>query len=143
MRVPGPDELGRRLHGSSGALRGTGASEEVLAEAEKELGGQLPTGYRRYLQEFGWGSAGEVQVLGLGPDVPAAYDLLGVRRSLGDALPPDFVPVARDASGVLLLNLAHEGPYDSPVYRLADPPEYLAHDFSSWLWTVLDRAGTE
>ena len=141
MRVPGPDEVGRRLQKVTGAHQGTGATEDVVLEAEEQFGGRFPPSYRHYLREFGWGKAGEVQILGLGPGVTPESDLRQVGRQLGPDLAHGFVPVARDRSGVLLLNLSHEGTYESPVYRLGDPPEYVAHDFSSWLWMALDRAG--
>ena len=148
MRVPGLEEVLRRLSDTKGARFGRGVEEPEVADTERRLGVTLPPGYRSFLLQIGWARADRVDVFGLGNDVPADLDLRTHAAERLD-LPANIVPFARDDDGaVYCLDAAHSGPYESPVYRRGSgtsadaAPEYAGHDFASWLWMRLDEPPT-
>jgi hypothetical protein len=141
MRVPGLEEVVRRLREIHGARFGQGAEEREVADAERRLGLVLPPGYRSFLLQIGWATEGRIAVFGLGEQVPADLDLNTVALALRRTLPEQMVPFARDDDGVVYcLDATHSGPYESPVFRCGTPashdapPEQAGHDFASWLW---------
>jgi SMI1-KNR4 cell-wall len=144
MRVPGLEEVLRRLPDIKGARLGRGVEEAELADTERRLGVTLPPGYRSFLKQIGWATIARVAVFGLGDDVPADLDLRTRAAEAAPDLPANMVPFARDDDGVVYcLDAAHSGPYESPVYRWGSgtsaeaAPEYAGHDFASWLWMRL------
>lgn len=144
MRVPGIEEVLRRLPDIKGARLGRGVEELELAHTERRLSVTLPPGYRSFLRRIGWAKVDRVAVFGLGDDVPADLDLRTRAAELD--LPANMVPFARDDDGVVYsLDAAHSGPYESPVYRWGSgtsadtAPAYDGHDFASWLWMRLDE----
>ena len=144
MRVPGLEEVLRRLPDTKGARLGRGVEEPELADTERRLGVTLPPGYRSFLRRIGWATVDRVAVFGLGDDVPADLDLRTRAAETAPDLPANMVPFARDDDGVVYcLDAAHSGPYESPVYRWGSgtsaeaAPEYAGHDFASWLWMRL------
>jgi hypothetical protein len=149
MRVPGLEEVLRRLPDTKGARFGRGVEEPEIADTERRLGETLPPGYRSFLRQVGWAVVAGVAVFGLGDDVPADLDLRSRAAETTPVLPAHFVPFARDDDGVAYcLDAAHSGPYESPVYRSGSgasaeaEPEYAGHDFASWLWMRLDATPT-
>jgi hypothetical protein len=144
VRVPSFDDVLRRLREAGQGRHGTGADERHVAQLEQELRVTFPEGYRSFLREVGWLSFTGTEVLGLGEDVPPGLDIRAVAdEAHRGGLPQNLVPFARDASlGIYCLDAAHSGPYESPVYRwqpeaAVEAAEYVAHDFSSWLWMRL------
>jgi hypothetical protein len=145
MRVPGFDDVLRRIREAGEGRHGQGIGDRQVAEVERKLGVTLPPGYRSFLREFGWLSAAGTEVFGLGEDVPSSLDLRAVAEEAHRVgLPPHAVPFARDAAGAIYcLDTTHSGPYESPVYRWRpegsadDVLEYMGHDFASWLWMRL------
>jgi hypothetical protein len=148
MRVPGLEEVLQRLREAGDARHGRGAEEPEVAAVERSLGLTLPPGYRSFLLQMGWASAGGIAVFGLGEEAPADLDLRTlVAAARRQGLPRNLVPFSRGEGGAIYcLDAAHKGPYESPVYRwhpgasADDVLEYAGHDFASWLWMRLAEA---
>jgi len=145
VRVPSIDEALRRLREAQDVRHGSGADEDEVVELERRFSVTLPAGYRSFLLQIGWASAGDIAIFGLGTGVPADLDLRTVvAAERHQDLPKNLVPFARDkGEAIFCLDATHAGPYESPVYRCHhrgsthDAVEYVGHDFASWLWMRL------
>ena len=82
---------------------GRGATQAELDSAEARLGVQFRGGYRQFLSEFGWVGVGDLEIFGLGADVPSYLDLveltLSERNEMSPALPPNLIPIHNDGGG--------------------------------------------
>jgi hypothetical protein len=143
MRVPDVDAVLESLRDLGDARYGDGAEEREIAEVEQRLGLVIPAGYRGFVRQVGWASAGGLEILGLGARVPPELDLREVIADVGEDLPANAIPFAREEGELYCLDAAHEGPYESPAYRWdREAPAdqalvYAGHDFASWLWMRL------
>lgn len=123
---------------------GGGATAAQIQAAELELGVALKGSYRAFLQSFGWGGVEDIEILGLGPDVPHHLNLVEVTKSeRSEAQPPlspHLIPVMNDGAGNLYCLDAGEAYLEEyPVVfwdHEADgdqEPEQVAGDFAEWL----------
>lgn len=123
---------------------GDGATVAQIQAAELELGVVLKGSYRAFLQSFGWGGVEDIEIFGLGPDVPRHLNLVEVTKSERNEaqppLPPHLIPVMNDGAGNLYCLDAGE------AYREEYPvvfwdheagsdqeAEQVAGDFAEWL----------
>lgn len=143
------DDLVRRLESSSSKMLGRGASEHEILAASARLGVPLAGGYRRFLQRFGWGGVGALELFGLGSDVPPYLDLVALteseRTEMRPALPAYLIPLMNDGGGNLYC-LDSRGAGEPPVVFLdhtaseGQKPASVAPDFISWLAEQLEHA---
>lgn len=99
------DEL-RALLVEVGPLEvGKGAPTAAIEAAEKALGIFIRGDYRRFLEHFGWGGVGGIEVYGLGDDVPRHLSLVNITRSerseMFPRLRPELLPIMNDGAGNL------------------------------------------
>jgi SMI1-KNR4 cell-wall len=143
------DDLARRLVSSSSKVLGRGANEHEILAASVRLGVNLSGGYRRFLQRFGWGGVGALELFGLGSDVPPYLDLVALteseRTEMYPALPHYLIPLMNDGGGNLYC-LDSRGMGEPPVVFWdhtageGQTPASVAPDFISWLAERLERA---
>lgn len=99
------DELADMLEKSPSKSLGRGASEAELNAASARLGVNLTGSYRLFLQRFGWGGVGSLELFGLGSDVPPYLSLtamtLSEREQAHPSLPAHLVPLMNDGGGNL------------------------------------------
>lgn len=130
---------------------GRGATADEVSEAERLLGATLPSSYRTFLVDFGWGGVGDWEVFGLGEDVPPYLDLVRVtlseRTEMVPPLPERLVPFHNDGGGNLYcLNTGRSAGTECPVVfwdhegEVGQEPPVLAESFASWLSDRLDHA---
>jgi len=137
--------LAERLLGYELSELGTGATEEAIADAERDLGVPIKGGYREFLRRFGWGRVSHYELFGLGG--PRHTELVRVtssERTETEIPPPPFLlPVMNNGAGDLICidtRVAKEPPIvcwwheDGPEQELT----VEAGSFSSWLWGKLD-----
>jgi hypothetical protein len=136
--------LKRRLEQHSNKDLGLGATIEQLQAAELELRVVLRGSYRAFLEAFGWGGVDDIEIFGLGSDVPLHLDLIAITMSeRNDAQPPlplYLIPVANDGAGNLFcLDASEAFREEYPMVfwnHEAGPdqePEPVARDFAAWL----------
>jgi SUKH superfamily protein len=136
------DELAQKLELASLKAFGRGASEQEIHAASTRLGVNLVGGYRRFLQRFGWGGVGSLELFGLGPDVPPHLNLVDLteseRTEMRPALPSHLIPFMNDGGGNLYcLDSRRNG--EPPVVfwdhtaSEEQEPEFTAPDFVSWM----------
>ncbi|WNG52948.1 SMI1/KNR4 family protein [Archangium minus] len=127
---------------------GQGASEAEINTASVRLGVNLAGGYRLFLQRFGWGGVGSIELFGLGADVPPYLNLtamtLSEREEMSPALPGHLIPFMNDGGGNLYcLDSRVEG--EPPVVfwdhtaGKQQNPSLVASDFMAWLTERVER----
>ena len=129
------------LLGSFNAPRlGQGATESDIVAAEHALGIRIRGDYRRFVERYGWGGVGGLELYGLGKGVPRHLDLVVIttseRTEMSPQLRPEFLPIMNDGGGNLYcLDTRTEGPKvvfwdheDTPNQE----PAVEADDFSEW-----------
>jgi hypothetical protein len=67
-------------------LIGQGASQELIDAAEVDLAVSIPSSYKAFLREYGWGYFGSLGVIcGLGDDIPVEWSAgIDLRRVVSD-----------------------------------------------------------
>ena len=129
-----------RLGQVDGMEHGAGATPTVIERAESTLGVAFPPELREYLSRLGWLTAEDLEVNGLGDDVPAHLDLVSVtldeRSAFQPSLAEHLVPLANDGAGNLYCLDTFDGKI---VFRdhesLDEPePEVVAPSLGSWLY---------
>jgi hypothetical protein len=127
---------------------GKGATQAAIEAAEQSLGVRISGDYRRFVEEYGWGGAGHVELYGLGDDVPPHLNVVNITQSeRADMFPrlrSELLPIMNDGGGNLYcLDTNTEG----PVVVLWDHegtadqvPSVEAANFSSWLAARLEGA---
>lgn len=82
---------------------GSGVSRHEILQAEEMLGVSLPQSYQEYLKEVGWVSIRDVEIYGLGSDVPEYLDVVRVtideRTIFEPRMPVNLVPFHNDGTG--------------------------------------------
>jgi SMI1-KNR4 cell-wall len=82
---------------------GRGASDQEIADAERELGVRLPQSYRAFLSNFGWAEIRNDILYGVGTDVPQGLTLTRTayaeRHELEPRIPQHLVPIMNDGAG--------------------------------------------
>jgi len=95
------EEMRAALLARTGAEFGRGASQQTIADAEREVGA-MPDDYKRYLRDFGWVAFDSFEFWGLGDDLPhRSLDTVAMtlqERRLG-GLPDDMVGFYNDGAG--------------------------------------------
>lgn len=147
-------DLATRLRSIKDAELGSGAAQQDIEAAESELAVRLSGSYRRFLEEFGWGSIGHLEIFGLGEDVPAFLHMVRIaeseRAEMIPHLPRYLVPVLNDGAGNLYCvdtERCHED--ECPVVfwnhegGIDQEPELVAPSFSIWLAGELDNLDGE
>lgn len=133
--------LAQELERSESKHFGHGATEAEVETAETRLGLQIVGGYRQFLRTFGWGGVADLELHGLGADVPPFLDLtrmtLSEREEMGPPLRRTLLPLMNDGGGNLYcLDLASPG--EPPVVfwdheaGATQSPRRVAEDFVSW-----------
>lgn len=128
---------------------GGGATAAQIRAAERELGVALRGSYRSFLHSFGWGGVDDIEIFGLGADVPRHLNLVEVTKSeRNEAQPPlpvSLIPVMNDGAGNLYCLDASETYREEYAVVFWDheaggdqEPEQVAGDFAQWL---SERAG--
>ena len=139
------ESLKNRLDEHPAKDLGSGVRIAEIEEAELEIGCPLKGSYRSFLETFGWGGVGDVEVFGLGHDVPRHLDLIAVTKSERNeaqpALPSHLIPVMNDGAGNLYcLDAGEAYREDYPVVfwdheaGRDQEPELVADDFAEWLF---------
>jgi len=141
--------LKRRLEAFPDSDLGKGATDADIREAEVALGASLRGGYRAFLRSFGWGGTGDIELFGLGADVPQHLNVVTVttseRREAQPPLPSHLIPVMNDGGGNLYCIDVSEAYRDEcPIVfwdHEAGPnqdPEQVSDSFTVWLSQRLD-----
>jgi hypothetical protein len=127
---------------------GRGVTEEELNAASAQLGVSLTGSYRLFLQRFGWGGVGSIELFGLGVDAPPYLSLTAMTRSereeMSPALPRHLIPLMNDGGGNLYCldsRVAGEPPivfWDHTAGEQQEPPQ-VASDFVAWLAERVER----
>jgi len=141
------DDLASELRAQSERL-GTGATNEEIIDAERQLGVTLPESYRRFLREFGWGEVGHCDLFGLGAGVPGHLELVEMveseRTDYMPLTPEHLVPIMNDGGGNLYcLDTARITGGDCPVVihdHELDEIDDVAETFLAWLAEELRSA---
>lgn len=133
----------------SGPLEvGKGATQATIQSAERVLGISIRGDYRRFVEEYGWGGVGHIELYGLGDDVPRHLNLVDIttseRTEMSPRLRVELLPIMNDGGGNLYcLDLRTEGPeivmwdHEGTSHQ---NPGVEASDFSAWLASKLVRA---
>ncbi len=105
-------------------------------------------GYRQFLRRFGWGGVEDIELFGLGADVPSFLHLVVMteseRSEMSPALPTHLIPVMNDGGGNLYC-LDSRGAAEPPVVFWDhtagedQQPQQVAADFVAWLSEELGR----
>jgi hypothetical protein len=129
-----------------GALEvGKGATKAAIEAAERALGIAIRGDYRRFVEEYGWGGVGCMELYGLGDDVPRHLNLVDIttseRTEMSPRLRTELLPIMNDGGGNLYcLDTRTEGPevvfWDHEDTPNQDP-SVEASDFSEWLASKL------
>ncbi len=86
-------------------VRGVGATERDIEDAERQLGLKIPSDYAAVLRRAGWLGIGPQEIWGLGPDVPEHLHLIHSthlwRANLQICLPGHLLPIQEDGGGNL------------------------------------------
>jgi hypothetical protein len=82
---------------------GRGASDRDVSDAESQIGVHFPASYKAFLTNFGWVRVSFDMLYGLGPDVPAPYELvknvLCERHEAYPHIPKHLLPILNDGAG--------------------------------------------
>lgn len=143
-------ELTRRLCEFEDVQLAGGATDVEVSGAEEKLGPRVEGTYRDFLRRFGWGSFADIEIFGLGDDVPSHLDLLQVteseRHELESRLQPHLVPLSNDGAGNLYCldtRVSDEPPvvfwdHEAPS---SQTPAVVAAGFATWLIESLVERG--
>ena len=122
------DHLIAKMRQDESAAFGGGAEDCAISAAEEILEVSFPASYRQFLQQFGWGGVGGLEIFGLGADVPPFLDVVHITTSeRTEAVPPlpkKLLPICTDGLGNLLC-------IDTAEWRLNKPVVFWNHDESS------------
>lgn len=135
-------------------LHGAGASEDEIADCEALLGIVLPASYREFLQIYGWGYFGSLELIaGLGSDIPSEWaagacltNVVIHERSGPLRMPKDLIPFAQNGAGDwYAVESAVQRGGEAPVYFVsheaaasnADSRVRSAESFAQWLFERL------
>jgi cell wall assembly regulator SMI1 len=139
------DEL-RTLLNRSGPLEvGKGATKAEIEAAEQALGVSIRGDYRGFVQEYGWGGVGYIELYGLGDDVPPHLNLVDITQSerteMSPCLRTELLPIMNDGGGNLYcLDTKPDGPkvvFWDHEDTADQAPVVDAPDFSAWLASKL------
>jgi cell wall assembly regulator SMI1 len=137
-------EIAKRIRACESADIGRGASRQEISDAARILGVEFPQDYSEFLEQLGWGGIGDLELYGLGSDVPIHLSLVTIteseRSEMQPPLPPALIPLANDGAGNLFcLDVSHNWRSASPVVLWNHDegpdqlPEFVADGFSTWL----------
>lgn len=130
----------------SGALEvGKGATQATIAAAERALGISIRGDYRRFVEEYGWGGVGHIELYGLGDDVPRHLNLVDIttseRTEMSPRLGAELLPIMNDGGGNLYcLDMKTKGPgvvFWDHEGASDQNPSVEAAEFSTWFASKL------
>ena len=137
------ERLIAKLRHDESAIFGNGADDIEIARAEELLELSFPASYRQFMQQFGWGGVGDLEIFGLGADVPPFLNVVYLTKSeRTEAQPPlqkTLLPICNDGFGNLFCIDTTEWRPNKPVVfwnheELPDQEaEEVAEDFGVWL----------
>jgi hypothetical protein len=125
---------------------GHGASDQDIADAATELDVHFPASYKAFLSTFGWVRVYFDMLYGLGPGVPAPYELvknvLCERYEAHPHIPKRLLPILNDGAGNhYCLDTANFRGNECPVVfwdhehedGVDQPPAPVSQSFDRWL----------
>lgn len=131
---------------------GSGATEDDIENASRELDVPIAGGFREFLRRFGWAGIPGYEFWGLGPGIHEYDNLVVMTRSertevVDLPLPHHLLPIMNDGAGNLVCLDTKASPEEPPVvmWYHDDPdgpdqtPVHMAPDFVSWLMKVLEE----
>lgn len=135
---------------------GRGAAWAEIDSVEQRLGVRLPLSYRLFLHEFGWGGVEDIEIYGLGSDVPAHLHLVSLVESERTEMEPrlrhSLIPLMNDGRGNhCCLDTSRFSGDECPVVfwdhahvdGLNQEPEPVAENFVTWLMEELEERDSE
>lgn len=145
----------RRLLATSklDGLCGAGATEQDIREGERDLGVRLPVSYRKFLNEYGWGYFGPLElIVGLGSDIPEEWRrgadvryVVADERNGPSQFPTEIIPFCQNGAGDwYALDCSERHGEEAPVVFVAHEaiPTILAREkcadsFADWIFVKL------
>jgi hypothetical protein len=126
---------------------GSGATEEEIQRAERDLGLRIFGAYREFLRRFGWGGVEDFELYGLGTGVPSHLNLVNITQSerseMEPHLPRDLLPIMNDGGGNLYCLNTCTGTNEPAIVSwyhdlgYEQTPELVSEDFASWVTSLL------
>ena len=99
------EELCQHLQAFEQKEFGVGASLMEIEQAQQQLGLKFPASYIAFLRKFGWGGVEDLEIFGLGTDVPTHLNLVKLtcseRKEMQPKLPLELLPIMNDGAGNL------------------------------------------
>lgn len=104
-------------------------SEKMILEAESELGSVFPCDYRRFIERFGAGFVGDLEIFGVvakNPNVPAMPNVvwLNVKWRARNVYPDSAIVIGQSPDGYVYHVSVMKDVIDCPVYL--SPPHNLS-----------------
>lgn len=143
-------------------LCGEGASEEEILACEAGLSLRFPPSYRSFLNEFGWGYFGSLELIaGLGSDIPEEwgkganlFQVVSDERKGPLNFPPGIVPFCQNGAGDwYALDCRRDNDIESPVVFVSHEQAVsrgfsaaqCADSFADWIFARLteDAEGSQ
>ncbi len=135
------------LRGLEDRETGRGASAADVERVAIAFGHPIRSSYGDFLRDFGWGGAGDLEVLGAGSDTPPFLDVTVAldreRNHLQPSLARSLLPIMRDGGGGLycLRSRGAELHFDVVFWDherdSEQVPELVTPDFGTWLLAQL------
>jgi len=109
---------------------GAGATRDEVDAAEHTLALPIRGAYRKFLLRFGWGGVADIELYGLGKDVPNYLNLVHVTQSERDEmlppLPPYLPPIMNAGVGKMAAAIWGLGAGDDGGGAVRMPSQTLA-----------------
>lgn len=116
---------------------GGGATPAEIRLAETAIGTAFPDDLREFLREFGWMSSDEIELFGLGGDVPIHLDLvhmtLSERAEMYPPLPDNLLALSNDGAGNLFCLLGKGVVLWDHELGADQDPEPISPSFYRWV----------
>jgi hypothetical protein len=140
-------------------LFGQGASEEQIRDCEEILNLRLPRSFRQFLEEYGWGYFGSLELIaGLGADIPKEWcrganilQIVNDERRGPLQIPKTVIPFCQNGAGDwYALDCTNDDGDESPVVLIAHETvaasgfvaEKCADSFAEWILGKLSGGQT-
>ena len=127
--------------------RGSGATQNELAELALRWGGTLPSDYEAFLCEFGWASFASVEIPGIGLSVPEHMRVLMVAQNFWNLGLPEELLVVYDphSDWVYCLSRLHNNRVVVWSYEFGDKQPYDEQyaSWSDWFMQYIARADAQ
>lgn len=126
---------------------GQGAKIHEIEDAERSLDLKIKGEFRSFIEEFGWGGVGHIDIYGLGDDTPQHLSIVRVTQSerteMIPRLPENLLPIMNDGAGNLYcLDMGSTGEprvvFWDHTGGASQHPEEKGETFAIWLNGLLD-----